>query len=253
MSEQLDLRVNGNTAMPGGEYGLVTISGNGSVTSDLRCAALTCGGNGSVQGACSVRGGLRLSGNHRFDGDLRAADGSISGKANVDGALEITNTLRTNGVLTIQRELLAGSLEQEGVTELGGVLRVNRARIIGVLRCQEVEAESFYSRGMLEIAGLLNAERIDIEVNNENRVGSIGGSFVQVRKGKRPQLLRKEPQRLKVQTIEADEVLLELTQAGTVRGRNVVIGKDCIIGRVEYTGVLTVDPSARVEERVKPD
>jgi hypothetical protein len=59
------------------------------------------------------------------------------------------------------------------------------------------------------------------------------------------------PFTLEVETIEGEEIDIEGTKADLVRGRNVVIGSGCEIERVEYSGTLTVDKTAKVEEQVK--
>ena len=56
---------------------------------------------------------------------------------------------------------------------------------------------------------------------------------------------------LKAELIEGEEIDLQATRAELVRGRNVVIGPGCEIERVEYSGSLMVDPSAKVEQQAK--
>ena len=51
--------------------------------------------------------------------------------------------------------------------------------------------------------------------------------------------------------IEGDEVTLIHTTSKVVRGKNVRIGCNCVIDRVEYSESLDVDESATVGERVK--
>jgi len=51
--------------------------------------------------------------------------------------------------------------------------------------------------------------------------------------------------------IEGEEIDLQATKAGVVRGRNVVIGPGCEMERVEYSGSLMVAPEAKVGEQVK--
>ena len=56
---------------------------------------------------------------------------------------------------------------------------------------------------------------------------------------------------LEAELIEGEEIDLQATKAGVVRGRNVVIGPGCEIERVEYSGSLMVAPEAKVGEQVK--
>jgi cytoskeletal protein CcmA (bactofilin family) len=57
--------------------------------------------------------------------------------------------------------------------------------------------------------------------------------------------------RLVTETIEADEIYLEATEAKTVRGKRVVIGPDCRIESVEYEESCEVDESSSVAHQNK--
>ena len=57
--------------------------------------------------------------------------------------------------------------------------------------------------------------------------------------------------RLTTGTIEGNRISLECTDAEIVRGQDVVIGKECKIGRVEYSGTLEIQDNAEVGQQVK--
>ena len=56
--------------------------------------------------------------------------------------------------------------------------------------------------------------------------------------------------RLEVQSVEGDDVYLEETRAGVVRGSRLKIGPGCKIGAAEYGESLQIDPKAKVERHV---
>ena len=136
-------------------------------------------------------------------------------------------------------------MKQDNTVKKGGVLKTPG----------DVQAESLRSTGALNIEGLLNAETVEIELNGDNRVASIGGGRVSVRRGKNmggfSLFGRQKRSRLKAELIEADEIDLENTDCRTVRGVNVHIGSECVIDRVEYSGTLTTAADAQIGEKVK--
>ena len=49
MNDIMDMKISGSSAMPGGEYRLVSISGSGKAQGSLRCESLRCSGSARVQ------------------------------------------------------------------------------------------------------------------------------------------------------------------------------------------------------------
>ncbi len=57
MNDIMDMKISGSSAMPGGEYRTVSISGSGKVQGSLRCESLRCSGSARVQGDVDCAGG----------------------------------------------------------------------------------------------------------------------------------------------------------------------------------------------------
>lgn len=57
MNDIMDMKISGSSAMPGGEYRTVSISGSGKVQGSLRCESLRCSGSAKVQGDVDCAGG----------------------------------------------------------------------------------------------------------------------------------------------------------------------------------------------------
>ena len=113
----------------------------------------------------------------------------------------------------------------------------------------DVEAEQCRLRGSFRVAGLINAEQIEVELDgSRSSAREIGGSKIKVRS--RSGWFRRAGQ-LTVESIKGDEIHLEATDAQIVRGKTVVVGHGCRIGTVEYAESLEVDPKASVENQVK--
>ena len=73
MNDIMDMKISGSSAMPGGEYRLVSISGSGKVQGSLRCESLRCSGSARVQGDVDCAGEIRCSGSSRVTGAIACA------------------------------------------------------------------------------------------------------------------------------------------------------------------------------------
>jgi cytoskeletal protein CcmA (bactofilin family) len=219
-----DLNMHGVGSASGGHYRNVTIEGVSRIDGDLSCERFTLNGVGTVKG--SVRS------SELFD---------LNGKMTAFGEIEAP-ALTVNGHLTLHGRMRGDDVKLNGFAEVHG----------------GCDAERFYSEGGLTVGGLLNAGSVDIFLQGRTQVGEIGGERITVQKSRRKdwsRLLKWVVPRfqpgLRTSAIEGDEIELQLTTAGIVRGNRVVIGPGCKIGRVEYAEELIVHPDSRVGERLK--
>ena len=255
MTNFKDITINGVGTVDGGRCGKVSISGSGKIQGQLECEAFHVSGAGKVEGGgITVHGPIHCSGAGKVDGPVFAQIAKVSGSFVAEGDVEITQSTSVSGSLKTEGGLRCGDLSVSGVCKAGASICGNKLSVSGVLKTPaDVQAESLHSSGALSIDGLLNAETVEIELNGDNTVRTIGGGRVLVRrKAKGFSLfgLQKRP-RLLSELIEADEIDLEYTDCQTVRGVNVRIGPECVIDRVEYSGSLTTDPNCTVREKVK--
>lgn len=56
MNDIMDMKISGSSAMPGGEYRTVSISGSGKVQGSLRCESLRCSGSVSCAQVGDIEG-----------------------------------------------------------------------------------------------------------------------------------------------------------------------------------------------------
>lgn len=129
-----------------------------------------------------------------------------------------------------------------GSSTFGGTVKADGIDISGKAVMEaDCETETFQSEGKCKISGLLNADQVIIKLSaGESYAREIGCRHLQVtcRKGMLT-LLRLMPQPvLTAELIEGD-------------GNKVIIGPDCQIETVEYSGDYTCDPSASVETSTK--
>lgn len=249
----VDMKVSGASSLAGGEFKSLRISGSARINGSIICEDCHC------------------SGSCRLDGDLEAESVRSSGSVKISGRL-IAGEVHTSSSLCCKDADLKGELHSSGSSVFEGDLKATRIRSSGALNCGgnlhceqmstsgkctvagNLEAETFECTGSVEVPGLLNAETLYIYPCNRSKVGSIGGSNIRILirdKGGWNFLGRFTPEsQIEVGTIEGDRVELEATKAEIVRGRDVKIGKGCMIDLVEYTGTLTAE-AGTVKRSVK--
>ncbi len=231
--------INGSGVIAGGTYSTVSIHGSGTITSDLVCDMLSISGSGKVQGKVfSENAGI--SGSGTVDGDLQSITLSVNGSTSFQSSVSCTN-LDVAGSASIRGNLNAQSVKICGKVTVGG----------------DCSAERFFAEGTFDVGGLLNADEIDIRLHSaKSRAKEIGGERITVTRGLRSGLLRALvglgfTPRLEAELIEGNEISLENTTAKVVRGGDIVLGKGCDIGLVEYTGTLRMTEDAKCAEQKK--
>jgi len=239
----MDMNIAGSGQIAPGEYGNIRISGSGQLGDLVRCESLHSAG--AVKGGnvvCNKE--LRTAGSCHFSGTIKAESMNCSGGSHVGGDLEVTESVAIAGGNHVGGNLKCKSLQVSGKSSIGG----------------DVEAETVKARGNICCTGLLNAEEVDIEYEEDMEIGSIGGSKITIYKRhgseekKRfrlplfSRIVRKVVNgTVRVKTsVEGDEIALEGVVAPRVSGRVVAIGAGCEIELVQYSEQVEVSPEAKV-------
>ncbi|MFQ5794394.1 MAG: polymer-forming cytoskeletal protein [Candidatus Bipolaricaulia bacterium] len=227
--------ISGAGKLTGGVYEQVKIAGAGRVEGDLEADTVIVSGAGKIEGSVKAKE-LRTSGSCRVSGDVEAQSFKMAGAGHVEGKVR-ANQFKSSGSQKIGRDLKGEQIHIAGSFNVGG----------------DVEADQFQAKGAFRIAGLLNADRIEIDLGGHSSVREIGGSKITVRRGAFGSLFPwgRGSGRLKVESIEGDEIHLEATRAQIVRGNRVTVGEGCEIETVEYSESLKVDTAATVRNRAK--
>ncbi len=220
-----DLRINGLGSSSGGSYNIIQINGKGDINGDIDCAELQINGLGCIHGNVKT-GGARIAGKSEIDGNLKAQE-----------------------IIT------------DGMTEVGGAISADKIENRGMLKVEkDCGSETFKSQGGFTIGGLLNAERIDVDIYAASRAREIGGQEIEIRSGDafgfKKFLTSLFPglqldRTLSAETIEGDSIYLENATVKVVRGRDVKIGPGCKIDVVEYKTSFHQDIGATVKENRK--
>lgn len=231
-----NININGSGSVSGGTYDTVTINGSGQVNGDLTCHSMTINGSGSVHGNLKAAGSFTINGSGRVEGSITESGSvSISGSGKVGGSVHC-QTFRSSGSASVN-----GDCEGEDIEISGGG----------------------------HIGGLLNGEKVRIYLYNNNhpKIGSIGGTDIQVKHkpggngsngGWHVKIFgieigsgtHGEPGQLETDTIEGDVIDLAFTRAARVSGRVVKIGPGCVIDRVEYTESVEIDSENSTVDKV---
>jgi hypothetical protein len=142
------------------------------------------------------------------------------------------------------------------------ILNLDILRDVKVVECNE-----FYNLGVLDLEGI-SAEIVYILPTCGTRVNQIMGCNIVIDKEfimkdnymKLPRsidmkLINKAPiqevGRIKVDSIEGDNITIDYVEAKFIRGDNVIIGKNCIIDKVEYRDEIEISDSAIVKEVIQ--
>jgi cytoskeletal protein CcmA (bactofilin family) len=227
-----DLVINGFGASNGGQFEHVSLNGKGTVNSDVDCTQFECNGSGTV------------------NGNVKAAKAIISGNGKIQGNIE-GQSLTIDGTAKIANNLYVKKLKVSGKATVGGKVKSDDIKVRGRLTVEgNCEAETFKAESQFLIGGLLTADDIEIKLFGNCKAKEIGGQTIII-KHKAALLGLFKPllqTHLETELIEGDKIEIESTKAHIVRGNNIIIGPNCDIDIVEYTGELTMDKKATVKE-----
>ena len=232
------MKIAGSGSLPGGDYNEeINISGSGRITGNVSCTGMNIAGSGRVDGNLACNGELHISGSGKIAGAVRAGCIHTSGSASIDGPASVNEEIH-----------ISGSMHS-------GPVRCTLLRVSGSAKADgDVSAEEVVIRGAIHAAGLINAEKIDMELGGNSDADSIGGSTIEVRSRAASRNLFARifsggafSTLTVANSIEGDLISLENTVAASVTGRIVKIGPNCRIGQVYYSEGVEISPEASVD------
>jgi cytoskeletal protein CcmA (bactofilin family) len=227
-----DLVINGFGSSNGGQFDRVSLNGKGTVNNDLVCTELDCNGSGAV------------------NGNVFTQTAKINGNGKIIGNFE-GESLKVDGTAKIANNLYVKKLKVSGKATVGGKIKSDEIGVHGRLTVEgDCEAEIFKAESQFTISGLLNADKVDIKLFGDCRAKEIGGQTIVIKQKASLLGLFKSflPTQLETELIEGDRIEIEHTKAAMVRGNHVLIGANCTIDVVEYSGEFSIDKTAVVKE-----
>lgn len=244
--------------------------GNGEGMIDLDERNITTAGDVDVTegtyGRISCAGDLRMTGKVQADsiksaGDLMARGDVLVENMSIFGNAEFRANLKASSVSTF------GDLESRGTVDAGElkvygsmkgkVFNIEKLTVYGDIgSAEEINCDSIEVNGELHIEGAMNIGSGILNIMGHSSVNEIfcqdlrvnadEGSYKGILAGL---ISRGKGGRLEVQLIEGDDITLENTTCDIVRGKNIKIGREARIRRVEYQESLEIFENGEVKER----
>lgn len=239
------MNISGSGRIAAGEYNeKISVSGSGRLDGNIRCSALSCSGSVKGDGSVECAEDVKVSGSCHIERDLVAKNISASGSLKVGGDVSAD-----------------GEIKASGSINTGGSIKCSTLKCSGSVGAdREISAEEIHISGCVKCSGLMNAEKINIDMGNSSAtstVGSIGGSEIKVQNCNGGKVISRMPLlkhivggsgKLRVdELIEGDVIALEYVTAPKVAGRIVAIGAGCDIDLVQYSEEIEVHPDAKVK------
>ena len=248
------MNISGSGTILAGEYNQkISISGSGRIDGNIRGTDFSCAGSARGKGNIDCSGDVSVEGSMTLEGCLTGKTVRISGSGKIAESCTAKDKLKIAGSFKA-KSAKASTLYCEGSIIAEEGIEAEKARISGIINC----------------AGLLNAESVEIvmEAHSSNKIGSIGGSYIKIYPKIRLQNIRDSRMPLLSrligianttsegitqisESIEGDTIALENVKAPLVIGRIVAIGSGCEIGIVQYSEAIEIDPNAKVERTEK--
>ena len=198
-----------------------------------------------------------IKGSGHIKGDTESVNVKIYGDGQFDGNLMAEDTISVKGQTEFNGELKTGNFKIQGEVQVKGEVFVDETSLTGNITTENnFNAENFKLEGGFTIKGLLNADKIKINMYWPCKVYEIGCSEIAVKKDAKISFLglkdmikpNSENKILTCDNIEGDLIYLENTNAKIVRGKNVTIGAGCKIELVEYKDTFKKDDKSIVDK-----
>lgn len=184
----------------------------------------------------------------KIDG-ISTLQGGEYQKVTVDGVVKCRDNLKAeelhiDGIFRCNGTVEAGTIDCDGIAKIEGNIKARHFKIDGILKIADgtrLEAETIACDGLIKINGEISAD--SVKVNGYIKAKEIVGDSIAIR-SRRPRIFSSKKTRIDL--IEATTEELRGVSADTVNGRDVTIGPGCRINRIDCSGTLSVDRSAKV-------
>lgn len=254
------------------------VSGLGRINGKIKASEMKVSGQLNTEGELVIRefkvsGSLKTKGvihcldSFKVSGALKSTQNivtnqcKVSGKLNTEGFIE-ANEFHVSGMCYSDR-LNVKEAHISGITTVKNTISAHQLKVSGVLNVANmIEAEYLKVTGRLNCEGLINAEQVELEAKSGSTFEEIGASEVKIIRyesghsinGVLTSVINSFTQAFGVnkrvigKQIEADQVYVESATIQKISGHDIVIGPDCVIDEVEYTGTLVVDKQSTVKQ-----
>ena len=213
----------------------------------------------SLDGVGSSGGGkfedINISGVYSLKGDI------ICNKLDVSGVLKNSKNIqceefKVSGVLKRSESLQAQSINVSGVATIGKNIKSQKIFGEGYIKVkEEIESEKIDLQGNIICEWLINCEDFYLFTEGESKIGEIGATNIEICGGEKSRNIFNIfiPKRIKnnhayIKVIEGDNIKLSNCDVDIVRGKNIVIGENCKINKVEYSESIDINELSKVDD-----
>lgn len=243
MERLQNINISGTGKINGGKFENINISGFGKILGDVEANLIEVSGMATVNGRAKMQRFV-VQGNGTVEGELEGSELDITGNFKIKGSTKVNQ------------------IRNEGRARFKGSVKADKVACFGYISAdQDLEAENFNCEGSFSIQGLLNANKISVEINGFCYAKEIGCEEIRVRCQSHWNFFHKlmtpflgpnhAPDKLTTDLLEGTLIQISDTHAKVVRGQDIRIGPGCKIGEVEYSGKLEIDPQAIVGKQTK--
>ena len=235
--ERYDIKIDGMGSINKGNYKDIKINGVGTIQGETEAEA------------------IKIDGKAKGLGKIKCEKLEVNGYFTNYDDIDININCKVNGYQKVKGNIKGNHLEVNGRLLAEKEVSFDKVQVNGeFLTIGDCKCEEFYLDGRARIKGLLSGDNLELNISRLNEIKEIGGEKLSVRRSENYfKVLFFNIQRkgkLICNEIEADEIYLEHTECNIVRGRNIEIGKGCIIDTVEYTGTLKENDNCKIKNKV---
>ena len=247
MKKLNSINVFGEGSIVQGEYNKIRIFGEGEISGKVKCKFL------KIMGECQAHDFLdiekiRILGEAKIYNELLCRNLKVIGECHLSKISTVYNLKILGELISESNVIIKEKLRILGELNSKGNLRGNIVRVLGELNVKgDCESNIFYSKGRINLHGLLSADKIKIIPRHRSLIEEIGGSEIVIRENRFISFISGS---VTSNIIEGDTIVLQNTRCKVVRGHNITILEDCIIDKIEYTGILKVDKRSTVGESI---
>lgn len=211
-----DIKISGVGTIAGGDYGDIRITGSGKMDGNINCRNLNVHGKATVLGKLTCENTINASGSIKTTGEVEALKLAVSGSFSAKERVE-TDSFIVTGSCTI------ATLSSSNVT-ITGRCNINEANIDKL----KIHARKFNIKTLYANEVIIKIKGIKWNLLNSLNCGVID--------------------HIECTTIQADTLFCKKLYA-----KDVILGADCQVDYLEYSGNLQKHPKAVVMETVKVD
>ncbi|MGL5085084.1 MAG: hypothetical protein ACRC68_05105, partial [Clostridium sp.] len=193
---------------------------------------------------------IKSSGSTEFTGNVIAKEARLGGVCKIGGNCTIDN-LQVCGESKVVGNIISDELIIDGKMLCNGEkIECNSLKLSGSLTSEgSLKASLIKGKGGL-VLDKIECDNIDLFFSKKTNLKEIKGVEIKIIGGKQKtligKLISKSSSLVEINNIIGDNINLENINSKLVVGKNIKIGDNCIIDRLEYSGEVNISSKSKV-------